>query len=68
MQVLGRLARGQANKQIAARLGLSPKTVANHVEHIYGKIGVSSRALATVYATQHGMVGSFEAVGDISVT
>jgi DNA-binding NarL/FixJ family response regulator len=42
--------------------------VANHVEHIYGKIGVSSRAPATLYATQHGMVGSFEAAGDISVT
>ena len=68
VQVLGLLARGQANKQIAARLGLSPKTVANHVEHIYGKIGVSSRAPATLYATQHGMVGSFEAVGDMSVT
>ena len=66
VQVLGALARGQANKQIAARLGLSPKTVANHVEHIYSKLGVNGRAQATLYATQHAMVGSFEAVADTS--
>jgi DNA-binding NarL/FixJ family response regulator len=35
-------------------------TVSNHVEHIYGKIGVSTRAAAALFAMQHGLVGSFE--------
>jgi DNA-binding NarL/FixJ family response regulator len=60
VEVLGLLARGQANKQVAHRLGVTPKTVANHVEHIYSKIGVSSRAAATLYASQHGLLGTFE--------
>jgi HD-GYP domain-containing protein (c-di-GMP phosphodiesterase class II) len=60
VDVLGLLARGHANKQIALRLQVSPKTVSNHVEHIYAKLGVSSRAAATLYATQHGLVGSYE--------
>jgi HD-GYP domain-containing protein (c-di-GMP phosphodiesterase class II) len=60
VEVLQLLARGQANKQIAARLSVTPKTVSNHVEHIYSKIGVSSRAAATLYATQHGLMGSYE--------
>lgn len=59
-EVLQLLARGQANKQIAQRLGLSPKTVSNHIEHIYAKLNVSSRAAATLFATQHGLVGSYE--------
>jgi len=40
---------------------MSPKTVSNHVEHIYRKIDVTSRAGATLFATQHGLVGSYEA-------
>jgi hypothetical protein len=32
----------------------------NHVEHIYAKLGVSSRAAATLVATQHGLMGTFE--------
>ncbi|MEP7023529.1 MAG: LuxR C-terminal-related transcriptional regulator, partial [Actinomycetota bacterium] len=59
-EVLALLARGQSNKQIAAELVLSPKTAANHVEHIYAKLGVSSRAAATLFATQHGLMGAFE--------
>jgi len=42
---------------------VTPKTAANHVEHIYAKLGVSSRAAATLYATQHGLVGTFEPAG-----
>jgi hypothetical protein len=48
---------------IAQRLVVTPKTAANHVEHIYAKLGVSSRAAATLYATQHGLVGTFEPAG-----
>jgi HD-GYP domain-containing protein (c-di-GMP phosphodiesterase class II) len=61
VEVLGLLARGYSSREIAARLVLRPKTVSNHVEHIYLKIGVSSRASATHFAMQHGLVGSFEA-------
>jgi HD-GYP domain-containing protein (c-di-GMP phosphodiesterase class II) len=61
IEVLGLIARGNSNRQIAARLTLAPKTVANHVEHVYAKIGVSSRAAATLFAAQHGLVGAFEA-------
>jgi HD-GYP domain-containing protein (c-di-GMP phosphodiesterase class II) len=60
VEILGLLARGASNKQIAQRLVVSPKTVSNHVEHVYAKIGVSSRAAATLYATEHGLVGAFE--------
>jgi HD-GYP domain-containing protein (c-di-GMP phosphodiesterase class II) len=59
VEVLALLARGLANKEIARRLGVTPKTVSNHVEHVYTKIDVGSRAAATLYATQHGLVGSF---------
>jgi len=61
VEVLALVARGLANKEIARRLGVTPKTVSNHVEHIYTKLGVGSRASATLYATQHGLVGSFTA-------
>jgi HD-GYP domain-containing protein (c-di-GMP phosphodiesterase class II) len=60
VEVLGLLARGHSNKQIAQRLDVTPKTVSNHVEHVYAKLGVSSRAAATLFASQHGLMGSFE--------
>ncbi len=60
VEVLGLLARGQTNRQIAQHLVVSAKTVSNHVEHLYLKIGVRSRAAATLYATQQGLMGSFE--------
>jgi DNA-binding NarL/FixJ family response regulator len=61
VEVLGLLARGYTNKQIASRLGLSAKTVSNHLEHVYAKLELSSRAAATLFATRHGMVGAYEA-------
>jgi HD-GYP domain-containing protein (c-di-GMP phosphodiesterase class II) len=60
VEVLGLLARGHSNRDIARRLVITPKTAMNHVEHIYAKLGVSSRAAATLYATQHGLIGTFE--------
>jgi HD-GYP domain-containing protein (c-di-GMP phosphodiesterase class II) len=63
IEVLGLLARGHSTRAIAQRLVVTPKTAANHVEHIYAKLGVSSRAAATLYATQHGLVGTFESAG-----
>jgi HD-GYP domain-containing protein (c-di-GMP phosphodiesterase class II) len=56
VEVLQLLARGHSNKQIAERLVISPKTVANHVEHIYAKIGTSTRAAAGLFAMQHGLL------------
>jgi putative nucleotidyltransferase with HDIG domain len=60
VEVLTLLARGLTTKEIARRLGTSPKTCANHVEHIYTKLGIGSRAEATLFATRHGLVGTFE--------
>ena len=55
--VLGLLAQGLQNKQIAGHLGISPKTVGNHIEHIYAKLGVTNRAGAAMRAMEHGLVG-----------
>ena len=55
-EVLAHLAAGRTNRQIAARLVVSPHTVARHVEHIYAKLGVANRAAATAYAYEHHLV------------
>ena len=64
VEVLSLLARGHSNKEIARRLFITPKTVSSHVEHIYTKTDVSSRARATHFAIRHGLVGSYEASAD----
>jgi HD-GYP domain-containing protein (c-di-GMP phosphodiesterase class II) len=56
VEVLVLLARGLSNKQIAERLVITPKTASNHIEHIYAKIGASSRAAAAMFAVQHGLL------------
>jgi HD-GYP domain-containing protein (c-di-GMP phosphodiesterase class II) len=56
VEVLRLLARGLSNKEIAERLVISPKTVANHVEHIYAKIEASTRAAAGLFAMRHGLL------------
>jgi HD-GYP domain-containing protein (c-di-GMP phosphodiesterase class II) len=63
VEVLRLLARGLSNKQIAARLVITPKTVGNHVEHIYAKIGASSRAAAGLFALRHGLLPEEEIEG-----
>ncbi len=55
-EVLGLVARGLSNRTIADRLVLSEKTVRNHVERTYVKIGVTNRVGASLYALQHGLV------------
>jgi HD-GYP domain-containing protein (c-di-GMP phosphodiesterase class II) len=62
VEVLRLIARGMSTKQVAERLVISRKTVANHVEHIYTKIGASNRAGAALFATQHGLLVAEEAV------
>jgi DNA-binding CsgD family transcriptional regulator len=56
IEVLRLLARGLTNREIAGRLVIQPKTVGNHVEHIYAKIDASSRAAASLFAVQHGLL------------
>jgi DNA-binding NarL/FixJ family response regulator len=56
VEVLRLAARGLTNKDIAGVLFISPKTVANHIEHIYAKIGASTRAMAGLYAMRHGLL------------
>jgi DNA-binding CsgD family transcriptional regulator len=56
VEVLRRLARGMSAKQIARELDITPKTAANHVEHIYTKIGATNRATASLFAMQHGLL------------
>src|SRR5205823_1034431 len=62
VEVLRLAARGLTNKDIAGVLFISPKTVANHIEHIYAKIGASTRAMAGLYAMQHGLLPEEEPV------
>jgi HD-GYP domain-containing protein (c-di-GMP phosphodiesterase class II) len=56
VDVLRLLARGLSSRQIAERLVISPKTARNHIEHIYEKIGASSRATASLFAMQQGLL------------
>jgi DNA-binding NarL/FixJ family response regulator len=56
IDVLRLLSRGLSSREIAAALVVSPKTVRNHVEHIYAKTGVTNRAAASLYAVQHGLL------------
>ena len=55
VEVLCLAVRGLSNRQIAEALVVSPKTVGHHIEHIYEKIGVSTRVGATLFALQHGL-------------
>jgi DNA-binding CsgD family transcriptional regulator len=55
-QVLGLLADGLGNKQIAARLGISTNTVKTHLELLFDKLGVSSRTEAVATAARRGLL------------
>ncbi len=54
LEVLGLVVDGCSNQQIANRLGITPRTVATHVEHILAKLGASSRTSAGVRAEREG--------------
>ena len=60
VEVLRLLARGLSNREIAERLVISRKTASHHVEHIYAKTGTANRALASLYAASHGLIGDSE--------
>ena len=67
VEILGLLARGLSNKEIAARLVVSPKTVGKHIEHIYTKIDASTRAAASLFASQHGLLAEEEPAATATV-
>jgi HD-GYP domain-containing protein (c-di-GMP phosphodiesterase class II) len=56
VEVVRLLARSLQTKQVAGKLGISPKTADRHVQNAYAKIGVSTRAGATLFAMQHGLL------------
>jgi HD-GYP domain-containing protein (c-di-GMP phosphodiesterase class II)/DNA-binding CsgD family transcriptional regulator len=56
VEVLRLMATGSSNRAIAESLVISPRTAEHHVQHIYGKIGVSTRAAAAMFAMQHGLL------------
>jgi two-component system, NarL family, response regulator LiaR len=55
-EVLALVARGQPNKVIARELGVSEKTVKTHVSNVLGKLGVTDRTQAALYAVREGLV------------
>ena len=55
-QVVGLIARGHQTKQVAAALGISVKTADRHIQNAYAKLGVSTRAAATLLAIEHGLL------------
>jgi DNA-binding NarL/FixJ family response regulator len=57
-EVLGLIAEGLTNTEIAERLVVSAATVKSHVNHIFAKIGARDRAQAVVYAYANGITGS----------
>jgi DNA-binding NarL/FixJ family response regulator len=56
VEVLRLLARGLSNRDMAEQLYLSPDTVKHHIRHIYDKTGVSTRAGATLFAMENGLL------------
>jgi DNA-binding CsgD family transcriptional regulator len=52
-----------SNREIAERLVISPRTAGHHVEHIYAKTGTSNRALASLFAASHGLIGGSSDAG-----
>ena len=60
VEVLVLIARGASTRQVARRLGITPKTAGTHIERIYTKTGVSTRSGAALAAVQHGLLAGPE--------
>jgi HD-GYP domain-containing protein (c-di-GMP phosphodiesterase class II) len=56
LEVLRLVARGSSTREVARRLVISPKTADHHIQHIYSKIGVSTRAAAALFAMEHDLL------------
>jgi two-component system nitrate/nitrite response regulator NarL len=55
-EILGCIAQGLSNPEIARRLLLSPSTIKSHVEKLYGKLGVSDRGSAVAVGMRMGLI------------
>jgi DNA-binding NarL/FixJ family response regulator len=58
VEVLRLLAEGCSNPEIGRRLIISRRTAEHHVQHIYAKLGVSTRAAATLFALENDLLAS----------
>ncbi len=56
IEVLALVARGKTNREIAAELTVSEHTVRRHLQNIFHKVGVTSRAAATAFVYEHGLI------------
>jgi HD-GYP domain-containing protein (c-di-GMP phosphodiesterase class II) len=56
LEVLLLVARGASSRDVAAQLVIADKTARNHIERIYSKLGVSTRAETSLYAMRHGLI------------
>jgi DNA-binding NarL/FixJ family response regulator len=56
VEVLRLIARGRTNREVASALRLSVKTVGRHVENVYAKAGVRTRAGAALFAAEHRLL------------
>lgn len=56
VEVLRLVSTGLSNREIAGRLTISPRTAEHHVQDIYSRIGVTSRAAAALFAMEHGLI------------
>jgi HD-GYP domain-containing protein (c-di-GMP phosphodiesterase class II)/DNA-binding CsgD family transcriptional regulator len=56
VEVLRLIARGRSNREVGQQLFIAPKTVGRHVENLYRKIGVSSRAAAAIFALENRLL------------
>ena len=56
MDVLGCVARGYSNKQIAVELSVSTSTVRTHVSNLLRKLGLENRTQLSIYAREHGLI------------
>ena len=60
VEVMTLIARGASTRQVAQQLSITPKTAATHIERIYAKTGATTRSTATLFALQHGLLGTLE--------
>ena len=58
IEVLRLVAAGCSNREVGHRLGISSRTAEHHVQHIYTKVGVSTRAAAALFALEHDLLAS----------
>ncbi len=56
VEILRLVAAGRTDREIAALLRLSERTVSNHLAHIFAKTGADNRAAAVAFAARHGLV------------